>query len=192
MIIGAFYSNVLSTLQGDCVGNVETRSILKKRNFISHYFKDYIALKGQDSISELLYYIFNWKGQPKPSKVHMRKRGIGNICYMGDLLPKSDLLTAELLHFTKFTFMKDILADYDKEIERYIYNLVIDYNQCVGIVNRAQKLSELVRKIQRSSKFKFPWDKSVYHKAVDHLTQIIENKEYIKKEKEYYETNANK
>lgn len=192
MIIGAFYSQKLQSLGGDCIGNLESRSLLKKRNFISHYFKDYIAMKGPGSMDLMLYYIFNCVGSNRASKVNMKKRGVGNICYMSDILPKSDFLTSELLHFTKVTFMKDILEDYDEEIERYIFNLVTDYNQCTEIDNRAQSLSDLVRKIQRSSKFKFPWDKSIYQQAVIHLTKVIEDKLYLKKGRGEYKTMGNK
>lgn len=119
--------------------------------------------------------------------VYRKKRGIGNICYLTDLLPKSDLMRTDLHEFTKNKFLQDVLKDYDVEVERYIHNLVVDYNGRFRTAGN-QELENTKKKVQCSSKFKFPWDKTVYYKAVDHLLTLIEMRDYLRPGRGEYKT----
>lgn len=173
-ILGAFYSFRLSNLQMDHAKvQALNRPNDKRTNFILYYFGDYLQNDGSASLDQLLLDVFSHSNSIKTTGINRQKSAIGNICHLSNLLPKSDLLKADLLYFTKNIFLQDVLKGYDREVERFIQNLVIDFNNKYT-TRKAEELRNIKWRIQSSRKFIFPWVKTLYFQAVEHLTSVIE------------------
>lgn len=95
------------------------------------YLKERGALSNDKAhhatLETLMFDIFKWNNSTKKIDKKIRKRGLGNIWYLKNLLTKSKLLEKELLIFISRDFEKVINSRMVGDIERYLYSIAEKY-----------------------------------------------------------------
>lgn len=182
-IVGDFYIYKLKTLKMDNIKvKVKGKENMndRRKNFILHYFKDFLnGDKGSAKFKKMLLDVFNTSNSEKTLRVHRIKSTIRNISHLRYLLPKSDLMKADLIDFAKNQFMYNVLRFYDQKTERFIHNLLADYNS-EHTTQKDKKFEAVKFTIQFSRKFDIPWVKRQYLEAVNHVVDLVEGNKYLK------------
>lgn len=134
-ILSHFFSKTLDRLARQYFKGEKVTSYQKKLVFIYHYFMEYLEQEGglgsstrrEALLQTLMYDIFKWNNFTKKIDEKVRKRGLGNIWYLKNLLEKSKLLEKELIVFIKRDFEGVIKSRMVGDIERYLYSIAEKY-----------------------------------------------------------------
>lgn len=124
-ILSSFFSFSLDRLASKYLGGAKVPSYSKKYVFIRHYFLEYLneeKSKGleDEATSNLMYDIFKWHDDTRMIDKKVRKRGLGNIWYLNNLLTKSPLMRSELSLFIKRDYEALVVARLKADIRKSV------------------------------------------------------------------------
>lgn len=181
LIIMDFYKYRLKIFQSENIAFKKTITCFtkNKKQFIEYYFQDYISqLDNQETLESLTDIVFGYY-KCRRKGIHKKGiKGIWNLHYLKDILPKSDSLKLDLLKYTKDIFLKKKIEKYESEIQRFIKVLAASYNEAV-LIDRDNELLLLQQKVQTSRKFKYPWELINYFEAKEYFCEVLEEKLYL-------------
>lgn len=186
MIIMAFYSKMLKLFASNARNIEEVKSYKNKTIFVRHYFCDYLVNeKNEETVESLIEDIFGYYMSKVSFRNKGRKKGAWNLHYLASILPKSKLLEADLLEYIQNMFFEEMVTNYDKEVERFVTILTKNFN-CSEEGFQGEELALLIKKVQGSKKYKFPWDLERCYEAKEYFCKILNEGEYLKSKRGEY------
>lgn len=182
LIIRSFYKYKLDQIDMENPKIISNKIQFNQKRFILHYFKDYLGEFNHQKIKSLTDLVFGHYRLLKTGQIKSGIKGVWNLHYLSGILPKSDKLKVEMLHYTKNIFLRMIIKNYDKEVERFIAVFMKKLeNGKKGMRNN--ELFLIQKKIQKSNKFKYPWDIMNYQEARNYFCRLLEDDLYLEKPK---------